>query len=53
MFEPFKFILEEQDLCRLGDRILLAVSGGIDSVVMAHLFSEAGITVPLPIAIFN
>jgi tRNA(Ile)-lysidine synthase len=27
-----------------GEHILLAVSGGIDSVVLAHLFHEAGIT---------
>ncbi len=32
----------EQGLFQKGDRILLAVSGGADSVVMAHLFWEAG-----------
>ena len=34
--------LNEQNLCKEEDRILLAVSGGIDSVVMAHLFKKAG-----------
>lgn len=41
MFEEFKSYIEEQRLCRFGDRVLLAVSGGIDSVVMAHLFSKS------------
>lgn len=35
----------EQDLCRPGDRILLAVSGGKDSVLMCHLFAGAGYTI--------
>jgi tRNA(Ile)-lysidine synthase len=42
MLEPFKQYIEEQALCRFGDRILLTVSGGVDSVVMTHLFAEAG-----------
>jgi tRNA(Ile)-lysidine synthase len=42
MLSRFIAYLSEQDLCSKGDRILLAVSGGIDSVVMAHLFSSAG-----------
>lgn len=42
MLQGFKDYLFDQELCREGDRILLAVSGGIDSVVMAHLFREAG-----------
>jgi tRNA(Ile)-lysidine synthase len=33
--------LHREQLCNEGDRILLAVSGGIDSVVMAHLFSSS------------
>ncbi|MEN8227981.1 MAG: tRNA lysidine(34) synthetase TilS [Bacteroidota bacterium] len=41
MLDQFNRYLEEQQLCSFGDRILLAVSGGIDSVVMAHLFKEA------------
>jgi len=42
MLKHFLDYLNEQHLCGRGDRILLAVSGGIDSVVMAHLFVEAG-----------
>ena len=30
----------QQGLLHFGDRILLTVSGGVDSVVMAHLFAE-------------
>jgi len=42
MLQRFKHYLIEQELSREDARILLAVSGGIDSVVMAHLFSAAG-----------
>ncbi|TFH27109.1 MAG: tRNA lysidine(34) synthetase TilS [Bacteroidia bacterium] len=42
MLKGFENYLKEQKLCKAGDRILLAVSGGIDSVVMAHLFHSAG-----------
>ena len=42
MIEQFNSYITAKDLCHLGDRILLAVSGGIDSVVMTHLFLEAG-----------
>jgi len=42
MLQGFNNFLRKLDLCSPGDRILLAVSGGIDSVVMAHLFKEAG-----------
>lgn len=41
MLDRLKSYLEENKLCKSGDRVLLAVSGGIDSVVMAHLFREA------------
>jgi tRNA(Ile)-lysidine synthase len=43
MLDRFKNFLIEQKLCSFGDRVLLAVSGGIDSVIMAHLFHEAGV----------
>ena len=42
MIQQFNSYISAKDLCRPGDRILLAVSGGIDSVVMTHLFMEAG-----------
>lgn len=37
-----KFI-ESEDLIFSGDKILLAVSGGVDSMVMSELFKQAGI----------
>jgi tRNA(Ile)-lysidine synthase len=42
MFEKFKNYLSEQNLVHRGDKILLALSGGIDSMVMAHLFLRFG-----------
>jgi tRNA(Ile)-lysidine synthase len=42
MLERFKEFIRLKELCTSGERILLAVSGGIDSVVMAHLFGESG-----------
>ena len=44
MLEAFKAYLKEKQLSEFGDRVLLAVSGGIDSVVMAHLFKETDYT---------
>ncbi len=43
--ELFIRYLGEQALCQQGDRILLAVSGGKDSVLMTHLFASAGYTI--------
>ncbi|MEI6576482.1 MAG: tRNA lysidine(34) synthetase TilS [Bacteroidota bacterium] len=43
--------LEENALLQSGERIMLAVSGGIDSVVMTHLFKDAEI--PFSIAHCN
>jgi tRNA(Ile)-lysidine synthase len=40
MLQKFKIFIEENKLFRQGDRILLAVSGGIDSMVMTHLFMQ-------------
>ena len=34
--------IDEEGLCRPSDRILLTVSGGVDSMVMAHLMTAAG-----------
>jgi tRNA(Ile)-lysidine synthase len=42
MIEGFSQFIKDQQLCNFGDRILLAVSGGIDSVIMSHLFFESG-----------
>ncbi len=42
MLDRFNEYIEKQGLCGFGERVLLAVSGGVDSVVMAHLFAEAG-----------
>lgn len=38
MIEAFNKFISENNLIKQGDKILLAVSGGIDSMVMAHLF---------------
>lgn len=42
MLEQFLNHIREHHLCGPTDRILLAVSGGIDSVVMLRLFHEVG-----------
>ncbi|MCO6477838.1 MAG: tRNA lysidine(34) synthetase TilS [Phaeodactylibacter sp.] len=42
MLQEFLHFLEKEELLEPGNRVLLAVSGGLDSVVMAHLFREAG-----------
>lgn len=43
MLENFLTYIKENHLVREGDRILMALSGGIDSMVMADLFLRAGI----------
>lgn len=40
MLEAFKIYNRDHGLLNFGDRVLLAVSGGVDSVVMTHLFAE-------------
>ncbi|MGB4292027.1 MAG: tRNA lysidine(34) synthetase TilS [Bacteroidales bacterium] len=42
MLEDFLNYLEKNSLAEKSERILLAVSGGIDSMVMADLFSKTG-----------
>ncbi len=42
MLPAFKNNLNEHGLCGFGERILLTVSGGVDSVVMTHLFTRGG-----------
>ncbi len=43
--EKFLHFIQSQHLFRKKDRILLAVSGGVDSMVMCQLFLEAGFQV--------
>jgi tRNA(Ile)-lysidine synthase len=40
MFHKFKKFIDDYNLIKPDDRILLAVSGGIDSMVMTHLFQQ-------------
>ncbi len=40
MINKFKKFISENNLINPGDKILLAVSGGIDSMVMTHLFQS-------------
>lgn len=42
MLKKFKKYISENKLVNPGDKILLAVSGGIDSMTMTHLFIQAG-----------
>ncbi len=42
MLNELKRFIAANNLIKTGDRILLAVSGGIDSMVMAHLFLNLG-----------
>lgn len=43
MLKQFKAHLEKKGLFQKEDRILLALSGGVDSVVLAHLFWQTGL----------
>jgi tRNA(Ile)-lysidine synthase len=45
MLEKFKFFITEQNLCRSSESILLAVSGGIDSMILLDLFQSAGFNI--------
>lgn len=42
MLNDFKKFIAENNILKPDERILLAVSGGIDSMVMAHLFIQMG-----------
>ena len=45
MVEQFLKFIHEEDLFHSGERILLAVSGGADSMLMLHLFVKSGFPV--------
>jgi tRNA(Ile)-lysidine synthase len=53
MLEKFLNYIKENNLLSSSDTILLAVSGGIDSVAMAHLFYEAGFSFAIAHCNFN
>lgn len=53
MRERFEGYIRQQDLVSPGDRILLAVSGGVDSMVMLQLFRETGFTIGVAHANFG
>ena len=42
MLQAFKAYIKSSGLFEKSDRILLAVSGGVDSIVMVQLFKNAG-----------
>ncbi|HBZ20048.1 MAG TPA: tRNA(Ile)-lysidine synthetase, partial [Bacteroidales bacterium] len=42
MFEEFTNYIRKNNLIKKQDRLLLAVSGGIDSMVLANLFLKLG-----------
>jgi tRNA(Ile)-lysidine synthase len=53
VFEEFRKYIEENSLLSKSDKVLLAVSGGIDSIVMAHLFLSGNYKVGIAHCNFN
>jgi len=47
MVDRFRKFIKQKDLCQETNRILVAVSGGVDSVVMLDLFLKNGFSVGL------
>ena len=45
MLKQFLNHIRENELCKPEQKILLAVSGGLDSIAMLHLFKEAGFSI--------
>jgi len=48
MLEDFNQFIEKHQLFTKEDKVLLAVSGGMDSMVMAKLFSLTSFPLELP-----
>lgn len=44
IFQQFQNYIKDQNLFSRKDKILLAISGGMDSVLMCHLFKEANLS---------
>ena len=53
MLEKFRKFIKKEDLISSDEKTLLAVSGGIDSVVMCHLFKRAGLDFGIAHCNFN
>lgn len=53
MIEEFRKYICDNDLVRENDRVLMAVSGGIDSMVMSHLFIHSQIKTGIAHCNFN
>ncbi|SRR5260221_8934602 len=53
MMQEFLHFIDQKELCTGKDKILLAVSGGIDSMVMLHLFIDCGFTIGVALANFQ
>jgi tRNA(Ile)-lysidine synthase len=51
--ELFLSEINQKKLCTSSDKILLAISGGIDSMVMLHLFKECGFNIGVAHANFQ
>jgi tRNA(Ile)-lysidine synthase len=51
LFSTFVEFIREKDLVRPRQSVLLAVSGGVDSMVMLHLFAQARQTLKLSLAV--
>lgn len=53
MLKKFKTYIKENHLCKKKDKILIATSGGVDSVVLLDLFVKAGYQVVIAHCNFN